>query len=107
MNFAQSEPMMPSLIIGFGAGERVDSVILGMTAVSLHPAPIDPVRSSRFDELLPQVGVLHGLPVRRFPAVLNPFMDPARDPVPDVLAVRMQLDPARSFQRFKAFDRCE
>jgi hypothetical protein len=38
------QPVMRALLIGFGAGERVDAVVLGMPAVPFDPVPFDPVR---------------------------------------------------------------
>lgn len=51
--------MMSALIVGFGAGERVYSVILGMSAMALDPVPVDPVPGRSLDERLPQIGILH------------------------------------------------
>ena len=67
--------------------------------------PIDPVRRGRVDQLLPQLGVLDRLPVRRLPAVRAPFVDPARDPVAEILAVGVQLDPAGALQGLQPADR--
>ena len=77
--------------VGFGAGERVDAVVLGMAAVALDPMPFDPVRRRGVDQLLPQLGILDRLPVRGAPAVLPPSVDPARDPVADINAVGVEL----------------
>ena len=53
--------MMSPLLVGLGAGEGVDAVVLGMAAMALHPLPVDPVASSSVDELLPQFGIPHRL----------------------------------------------
>ena len=90
------EPVVRALAVGLGAGERVDPVVLGMAAVTLDPVPFDAVRRSGFDQLLPQIGVLDRLPVRGAPAVLPPFVDPAGDPVADVIAVGVKRDAARA-----------
>src|SRR5689334_5748426 len=98
---------MSALIVRFSAGKRIDPVIFGMPAVALDPVPVDPVRSRGLDELLPKIGILHWLSVRSLPAVLPPLVDPARDPVADILAVGVKLDPARAFQRLQSLDRGE
>ena len=73
--------MVAALVVGLGAGEPVHAVVLGVAAMAPDPMPFDPVRRGRVDQLLPQLGVLDRLPVRRLPAVRAPFVDPARDPV--------------------------
>ena len=90
---ASSESVMPPLVVGLGAGERVDAVVLGMAAVALDPMPFDPVRRGGVDQLLPQLGILDRLLVRRAPAVAPPVVDPAGDSVADVDAVGVELRP--------------
>src|SRR5437868_4777269 len=63
------QAMMPPLVVGFRAGERIDPVILGMAAVALDPVPVDSMGSAGGDKLLPQLGVLDRLPVGGPPAV--------------------------------------
>src|SRR4051812_3408077 len=93
-----SQAMMAPLIVGRGAGEGIDAVIVGMAAVPLDPAPVDPVRGGGRDQLLPQLGILNRLPVRGPPAVALPIVDPTRDSVADVDAVGMQLHPAGALE---------
>jgi hypothetical protein len=40
---------MDPLVVRGGAGERVDSVVLGMAAVALHPLPFDTMRRGGVD----------------------------------------------------------
>src|SRR6185295_13515404 len=42
-----------ALPVGFGAGQRIDTIILRVAAVALHPMPVDPVRRAGVDQLLP------------------------------------------------------
>ena len=51
-----SETMVPPLVVGLGAGEGIDAVVLGMAAVSLDPVPFDSVWSSDGKQLFPQLG---------------------------------------------------
>ena len=44
---------MATLVIGGGAGEGVDTVVFGVTAMTFDPMPLDSVRLSRADQLLP------------------------------------------------------
>ena len=75
--------------------------------MALHPMPLDPMPSGRFDQFLPEFGVLDGLLVRGSPAVALPIVDPAGDSIPNVNAVRMELHAARPLQRFEAANRRE
>ena len=75
--------------------------------MALHPVPFDPMPRSRFDQFLPELGVLDGLLVRGSPAVALPIVDPAGDSIPDVDAISVKLHAARPFQRFKAANRGE
>jgi hypothetical protein len=97
--------VVAALVVGLGASERIDAVVLGMAAVPLDPVPFDPVRGRRGEQFLPQLGVLDRLPVGGVPAVLPPLVDPAGDSVANVIAVGMELDPARALQRLQAADR--
>src|SRR5579884_187047 len=73
-----------------------------MAAVTLHPMPFDAVRRDGFEQLLPQLGVLDRLLIRRAPAVALPVVDPAGDSVANILAVCVEMDSARPFQRLEA-----
>ena len=55
---------MAPLVVGLGAGERVDPVVLGMAAVALDPMPFDAVRRGGLDQLLPKLGILDRLACR-------------------------------------------
>src|SRR5690606_8661721 len=50
-------------------------------------------------ELLPELAVLHRLPVGGAPAIALPAVDPAGNAVHDVFAVGVELDLARLLQR--------
>ncbi len=96
---------MPPLIVRFGAGERVDPVVLRMAAMTFHPMPFDPMPRGGLDELLPQLGILDRLLVRGPPTILLPFLDPARDSIANIDAVGVKLDPTRPLKRLKPLDR--
>jgi hypothetical protein len=44
---------MASLIVGFGAGECVDSVVFGMPAMTFDPVPLHAMGLRGVDQLLP------------------------------------------------------
>src|SRR5947209_20068075 len=96
--------MMAALVVGSGAGERVDPVILGMATVALDPVPLDPVAGGGVEQLLPQLGVLDGLLVGGPPAVALPIVDPPRDPVADIDAVGVEPDAAWALQGLETPD---
>ena len=64
--------------------------------------PFDPVRRGGVEQLLPQLGILDRLPVRRPPAVAPPAVDPAGDPVADVDAVGVELRPGTASSALRA-----
>ena len=72
---------MAALVVGLRAGERIDPLILLMAVVRLYPLPLDPVRRRGVEKLLPELGILHGLLVRRAPAILAPLVNPAGDSI--------------------------
>src|SRR4029079_4994613 len=94
-----------ALVVGGGAGERVDAVVFGVAAMTLDPVPFDSVGGGGGNQLLPQLGLLNRLLVGGAPAVALPVVDPASDPVADVDAVGVKLDSARPGQCLEAFDR--
>src|SRR5512146_1865079 len=96
--------MVPALIVGFGTSERIDSVVLRMAAVTLHPMPFDAMGRAGVDQFLPQLGILDRFPVGRPPSVLPPLVNPPRDSIADVNAVGMKLDSAGLVQRLEATD---
>ena len=96
---------MSALVVGGGAGERVDPVVFGVAAMALDPVPFDSVGGAGGDQLLPQLGILHRLLVGGAPAVALPVVDPARDPVADIDAVGVKLDAARPGKCLEPFDR--
>src|SRR6516162_10124392 len=98
---------MAPLIVCCSAGQCVHAVVLRMAAVALDPMPFDPVRLRGLDQLLPQLGILDRLLVRGAPAVALPVVDPARDSIADVDAVRMEKDPAGALQGFQTPDRSQ
>src|SRR3954469_7833949 len=105
VNFLSLQPVQCPLPIGLLARQGVDPVILGMPAMAFDPAPFDPVALGGRDQLLPQLRILDRLLVRRAPAIALPVVNPARDPIADILAVGMKLDAARPFQGLERLDR--
>src|SRR5882724_5564767 len=87
------------------AGELVGALVLVMAGVALDPVPAHLVRLQRRIEPLPQLGVLDRLLVRGAPAVFLPAMDPAGDALAHILAVGIEIDLARLFQRLQRRDR--
>src|SRR5215212_6661330 len=75
-----------------------------MAAVPLDPVPFDSVAGDGVQQLLPQVGVLDRFLVRRPPAVALPTVDPARNPLTDVIAVGGEGDAAGLLERVEALD---
>src|SRR5690242_11287945 len=75
-----------------------------MAAVALHPMPFDAVRSARFDQLLPQLGVLDRLFVGGPPAIALPVVDPPRDAVANVNTVGMELHTAGTLESLESTD---
>jgi hypothetical protein len=69
--------------------------------MAAHPVPAYVVPRQREIEPLPEVGILHRLLVRRTPAIALPVVDPLRDPLADILRIRMQIDAAWTFQRLQ------
>ena len=104
MNYCLESVVAP-LVVRLGAGERVNAIVFRVAAVAFDPMPFDPMPRRGFDELLPKLGILDWLLVRSAPAILLPFMDPARDSVANVDAVGVQLDPTRPLECFKPLDR--
>src|SRR6478735_6839953 len=76
-----------------------------MAAVAFDPVPLNPVRLGGVEQLLPQLGILDRLLVRRAPAVAAPAVDPLGDPVADVIAVRIERDPARLLEGLQRANR--
>src|SRR3954469_14736116 len=97
--------MMTALVVGFGAGERIDAVVFRMPAMAFDPVPFDSVWSGGLDQLLPQLRILDGFLIGRAPAVLPPLVDPAGDSVANIGAVGMELDSARPLERFEPANR--
>src|ERR1700688_2413832 len=76
-----------------------------MAGVSLDPEPGNLMRRKCRVQAPPEVAVLDRLFVGGAPAVLLPALDPARDPVLQITAVRVQADPARPPQGLERHDR--
>ena len=94
---------MAPLFIRFGTSERIDAVVLWMSAMTLHPMPFDSVRRRSIEQLLPELRVLDRLLVRRAPPVLAPFVDPSGDPIADVNAIGVKVDTTWPLERRQAF----
>ena len=56
-----SQAVMTALVVGRGAGKRVDAIVLRMAAVALHPVPINSMRLAGRYKLLPELSVLDWL----------------------------------------------
>src|SRR5260221_3867701 len=82
-------------------GERVSTLVLRMTRVSLDPVPLHAVRAVQFVELLPQIDILHRLLVRGAPALALPAADPFRNALLHVLRVGVDAHPPRRFEPFQ------
>src|SRR5919206_1842586 len=78
-----------------GAGEFVGALVVRVAGMAADPVPGDPMRPHRVVELLPEIDVLHGLPVGGAPAIGLPGTDPFRDALAQILRVRVDLDVAR------------
>ena len=70
-----------------------------------HPMPFDSVRRFRFNELLPQLGILDRLSIGRTPSIPLPIVDPPSDPIAHVDAVRMELHSAGTLECLKPSNR--
>src|SRR3990167_85707 len=75
-----------------------------MAVVAPDPMPCDAVRRRRFEQRAPQIGILDWLLVGGEPAALLPGVDPLRDPVDHIFAVRIEIDPAWLLQGAQRFD---
>src|SRR5947209_8203297 len=75
--------------------------------MAFHPAPSDLMLARRLVEPAPEVLVLDRLPVRRLPAVALPSLQPKRDALAQVLRIGVQIDAARTLQRFERRNRGE
>src|SRR5262249_45062466 len=69
--------------------------------MAAHPMPAHRVMRKRVIEALPQVGVLHRLPVGGLPAIALPAVDPGHDAVAEILAVGMDVDRAGPLERLE------
>src|SRR5690606_42012088 len=58
-----------------------------------HPVPGDVVARTRGVEPLPQLDILHGLPVGCLPAIRLPHMDPLRYAVLEIVGVGVDAHP--------------
>src|SRR5690242_7631628 len=83
------------------AGKLVGALVLVMAGMALDPVPANLVRLQGFVEPLPQLGVLHRLLVGGAPAISLPAVNPTGDALPHILAVGVEIDLARLFQRFQ------
>ena len=98
---------MTTLLVGLGASQCVNAIVFRVPAVTFHPMPFDSVRCGGLDEVLPKIGILHRLLVRRLPTVALPIVDPLGDSVANVVAVRVEGDAAGPLQRLEGLDRCK
>ena len=87
------------------AGKLVGALIVVMADMAFDPMPADFVAVGRLLQPLPQLGILHRLPVRGAPAVLLPAFDPAGDAAAQIIGVGIELDVRRRFQRIERLDR--
>src|SRR5690606_10584563 len=83
----------------------VGALVLRMARVAPHPVPGDLVAPACLAERLPKLGIFHGLPVGRAPAVALPSLDPTGNAVAHIVAVGVELDLAGLLQRRQRLDR--
>src|SRR5690349_5903459 len=60
-------------------GKGVRPLVLGMSVVPAHPEPFDAMGGIELVQPLPQIDVLHRLPVGGAPALALPAIDPLRN----------------------------
>src|SRR5471030_1649954 len=87
------------------SGETVGAFIEFVAGVALDPAPVDLVAQPRLIQPPPEVLVLDRALAHGAPAARLPKGQPLGDAALHVLAVRVQLDLARTFERVQRLDR--
>ena len=86
----------PAKSIDLGTREPVDPFVPRVPGMSLDPMPVDAVAAIQHFEPPPQVHVLHRTAVSSSPTLRTPARQPGRNPLPQVLGIRVQLDQARA-----------
>ncbi len=79
---------------GGGAGEAVGPFVAFVACMALHPMPANIVPRCCFDQIMPKVGVAHGLFGCVFPSVALPSADPFGDAIANIFAVGVKRDGA-------------
>src|SRR6516165_2193650 len=75
-----------------------------MTGMTFEPVPAHAMLGAMRIQPLPEIGVLDRLPVCRAPAVPFPGMYPSHDSVAQIFAVGVNVDEARTLERFEGLD---
>src|SRR5258708_496511 len=84
--------------------QLVDALVLGVAGMAFDPMPAHLMLAECRLKPLPEVDVLHRLAIGRLPAVLFPAVNPAGDAAAQILAVGVEIDRRRAFQRFERRD---
>src|SRR6185437_9554770 len=87
-------------------GQTVDTLIAGITGMTLHPAPFDLMPGRQRVEPLPKILVLDRLAVRGLPAARFPAFDPFGNPAAHVLGIRKNTDLRGSLQSLERTNHC-
>ena len=84
--------------------QKIAPFILRMPGVSLQPLPFDAVDRRQRIQLPPEVLVLHRHLVPGFPPVSFPTLDPSRDPLPEIVRIRVQRHPTGPLEQPECSD---
>ena len=84
--------------------EPITPLIFRMLIVTLDPVGRDGVHFSSLIEFLPEVQIEHRLVLGPLPAPPLPAIHPFRQPLDDVLAVGIEIDPGRAREAPKTLD---
>src|SRR5258708_8170902 len=77
-------------------GELVRAFVHGVTGMAFHPVPMHLVMLQGRVEPLPEIDVLDRFLVGGAPAVTLPPVDPFRNPLPPIFALRMPVEDRNS-----------
>src|SRR5690606_32762919 len=102
----QSVPSAPADLADRLSRKLVRTLVFRVASVSLDPVPADFVGLQGFIKALPELGILHRFLVGRAPVVALPAMDPGGDAVPEIGAVRIEVDDRGTLQGLERPDGC-
>src|SRR5690606_2697063 len=83
------------------ARQDIDALVVGVTGMALHPAPVDDMAAGGGMQPLPEVAVLHRGTATGLPAATDPAGHPLGDALADVLRVGVEGNLAGLGQRFQ------